>query len=112
MRKCTRWGETELHCPNHPLSRTKKQKPTINGEPFLPGGEGEIRTHGTLAGTLVFKTSTLNHSVTSPEHKLKAKWRRGRDSNPREDLRPPNDLANRPLEPLGYLSVLPDYIIS
>ena len=32
------------------------------------------------------------------------KWRRGRDSNPRGDLRPPIDLANRPLQPLGYLS--------
>ena len=32
----------------------------------MSGGEGEIRTHGTLAGTPVFKTGTLNHSVTSP----------------------------------------------
>ncbi len=30
------------------------------------GGGGEIRTHGTLAGTLVFKTSVLNHSTTPP----------------------------------------------
>jgi hypothetical protein len=33
-------------------------------------------------------------------------WRRGRDSNPRRSSRPPNDLANHPLQPLGYLSVL------
>ena len=32
----------------------------------INGGEGEIRTHGALAGTPVFKTGTLNHSVTSP----------------------------------------------
>ena len=32
-------------------------------------------------------------------------WRRGRDSNSRGHLRTPNDLANRPLQPLGYLSV-------
>ncbi len=32
-------------------------------------------------------------------------WRRGRDSNPRGNFRPPNDLANRPLQPLGYLSI-------
>jgi hypothetical protein len=32
-------------------------------------------------------------------------WRRGRDSNPRGSFRPPIDLANRPLQPLGYLSV-------
>ena len=30
-------------------------------------GEGEIRTRGTLAGTLVFETSTIGHSVTSPD---------------------------------------------
>ena len=31
------------------------------------GGEGGIRTHGTVAGTLVFKTRALNHSITSPD---------------------------------------------
>lgn len=30
------------------------------------GGEGEIRTRGRLAPTIVFKTITLNHYVTSP----------------------------------------------
>ena len=30
------------------------------------GGEGGIRTHGTLARTAVFKTAALNHSATSP----------------------------------------------
>ena len=29
-------------------------------------GEGEIRTRGRLAPTLVFETSTIDHSVTSP----------------------------------------------
>ena len=29
-------------------------------------GEGGIRTLGTLAGTLVFETSTIGRSVTSP----------------------------------------------
>src|SRR5262249_29450931 len=29
-------------------------------------GEGGIRTPGTVAGTLVFETSTIGHSVTSP----------------------------------------------
>ena len=33
------------------------------------GGEGGIRTHGTVAGTLVFKTRALNHSTTSPGEK-------------------------------------------
>jgi hypothetical protein len=33
---------------------------------FLFGGEGEIRTRGTIADTTVFKTVPLNHSGTSP----------------------------------------------
>ena len=32
----------------------------------INGGEGGIRTHGTLARTPVFKTGALNHSATSP----------------------------------------------
>jgi hypothetical protein len=35
------------------------------GEQFS-GGRGGIRTHGTLAGTPVFKTGALNHSATLP----------------------------------------------
>ena len=34
---------------------------------FLYGGEGGIRTHGTVSRTLVFKTSSFNHSDTSPD---------------------------------------------
>ena len=30
-------------------------------------GGGGIRTHGTLADTLVFKTRALNHSTTPPK---------------------------------------------
>ena len=33
---------------------------------ILFGGRGGIRTHGTVSGTLVFKTSTINRSVTLP----------------------------------------------
>jgi hypothetical protein len=32
----------------------------------LNGGEGGIRTPGTLSGTPVFKTGAINHSATSP----------------------------------------------
>ena len=32
-----------------------------------PGGEGGIRTHGTLARTTVFETVPIDHSGTSPE---------------------------------------------
>ena len=35
-----------------------------------PGGESGIRTHGTVAGTAVFKTATFNHSVISPNMPL------------------------------------------
>lgn len=34
-------------------------------------GEGGIRTHGTVSRTLVFKTSALNHSATSPKNLYK-----------------------------------------
>ncbi len=30
------------------------------------GGGGEIRTHGRVAPTAVFKTAALNHSATPP----------------------------------------------
>jgi len=33
----------------------------------MNGGEGGIRTHGTLARSLVFKTRAFDHSATSPE---------------------------------------------
>ena len=43
----------------------KKQKYLINLFSSKYGGGG-IRTHGTLADTLVFKTRALNHSTTPP----------------------------------------------
>lgn len=42
------------------------------------GGGGEIRTHGTLSGTAVFKTATLNHSVTPPDIPFKRVARKKR----------------------------------
>ena len=33
---------------------------------LLNGGRGGIRTHGTLAGSTVFKTGPINHSGTLP----------------------------------------------
>ncbi len=30
-------------------------------------GVGEIRTHGTVSGSAVFKTAPINHSATTPE---------------------------------------------
>src|SRR5467141_1831862 len=45
------------------------------------GGRGGIRTHGTLAGTPVFKTGALNHSATLPSLEfcdLAGVWVRGK----------------------------------
>ena len=39
---------------------------------FLCGGRSEIRTHGTLAGTPVFKTGALNHSATLPDQEFQS----------------------------------------
>src|SRR4051812_7944699 len=38
----------------------------IDADGLAGGGRGGIRTHGTLAGTPVFKTGALNHSATLP----------------------------------------------
>ena len=41
----------------------------ITGKPCRirsSGGSGEIRTHGALSYTAVFKTAALNHSATLP----------------------------------------------
>ena len=46
------------------------QKHKLNLIVYKYGGEGGIRTHGTVAGTLVFKTRALNHSTTSPGVKI------------------------------------------
>jgi hypothetical protein len=37
---------------------------------LIYGGRGGIRTHGTLAGTPVFKTGSLNHSDTLPSFQI------------------------------------------
>lgn len=43
-----------------------------NKEEQCNGGRGGIRTHGTLAGTPVFKTGALNHSATLPLQRYQA----------------------------------------
>jgi hypothetical protein len=50
------------------------------------GGEGGIRTRGTVARARHFQCRTFGHSVTSPAHHdpiEEANWRRGEDLNPR-----------------------------
>jgi hypothetical protein len=39
---------------------------TVLGKLGKNGGEGEIRTHGGISPSPVFKTGALNHSATSP----------------------------------------------
>jgi hypothetical protein len=43
-----------------------------NKEVQCTGGRSEIRTHGTLAGTPVFKTGALNHSATLPDQEFQS----------------------------------------
>ena len=38
----------------------------MNVKQLINGGEGGIRTHGTLSGSTVFETARFNHSRTSP----------------------------------------------
>jgi site-specific DNA recombinase len=48
------------------LSTPFKLLESRNMRERVDGGEGGIRTHGTLSRTAVFKTAALNHSATSP----------------------------------------------
>jgi hypothetical protein len=41
----------------------------------MSGGEGEIRTPGTLSGTLAFEASAIDHSATSPTPVLYREYR-------------------------------------
>ncbi len=53
-----------------PFDGPEKQKPrkslNLRGFVFATGGEGGIRTHGTVAGTPDFESGTFDHSATSP----------------------------------------------
>ena len=55
----------ELSESVHPPLPPDTQKPPFGG-PCVSGGSGEIRTHGGLTPTAVFKTAALNHSATLP----------------------------------------------
>jgi hypothetical protein len=55
--------ETIGWCAGALSIRNSKQCQVVN---WCFGGRGGIRTHGTLAGTPVFKTGALNHSATLP----------------------------------------------
>jgi hypothetical protein len=88
---------------------------------FKDGGEGGIRTHGTVSRTQHFQCCQLSHSCTSPQQKTtneersnapgepsfvthrSIEWRRGWDSNPRYPYGY-NGFRDRPIQPLSHLS--------
>ena len=60
-----------------PLQRRKgEKKAPVKG---AGGGEGGIRTHGTLARTPDFESGTFDHSATSPGSKTKRALPKVRD---------------------------------
>ena len=50
-----------------PLYTDTKKRNRDNSVPFLNGGGGGIRTHGTRERTTVFKTAPINRSGTPPD---------------------------------------------
>ena len=63
-----RWLKSGLYVRLCAASKISKNINDINDF----GGRGGIRTHGTLAGTPVFKTGALNHSATLPFQRQQA----------------------------------------
>jgi hypothetical protein len=57
-----------------PNDGPQKQKPRkylkLQGFLFDSGGGGEIRTHGRVTPSPVFKTGAFNHSATPPEPRI------------------------------------------
>ena len=75
---------------------------------FCSGGRGGIRTHGTLAGTPVFKTGALNHSATLPNVPLMRE--RGADckaTEGRQARKSTGRASNNKQQPLTTLPLSP-----
>ena len=68
---------------------------------FIHSAEPFVRLCSLCTSSVVY---SLSKHKTPIFRQVFYVWRRERDSNPRRDSRPSNDLANRPLQPLGYLS--------
>ena len=62
--------ENKLAKAKFEASSHDKQIPTLSSGCLFIGGEGEIRTHGGIAPSTVFKTAALNRSATSPYIKI------------------------------------------
>ncbi len=60
------WTDASSSRQRHARLRTKENAAKSEGLAALSSGEGEIRTREGLASLLVFETSTIDHSVTSP----------------------------------------------
>ena len=58
-----------------------------NSRKQASGGEGGIRTHGTLAGTTVFETVPIDHSGTSPRREPGRYGVKGAENSPFRDPR-------------------------
>ncbi len=85
----------------------------------LSGGESGIRTHGTLSGTHAFQACAFNHSAISPKNLgFSARGARGPPRSNAggeggirtlDELLTHTPLAGERLQPLGHLSVKPDF---
>jgi hypothetical protein len=60
-------GRTIVSIPWVRIQRNQARKRGREGPISMLGGEGGIRTHGTLARTTVFETVPFDHSGTSPK---------------------------------------------
>ena len=71
-RQIVAWATTAVRERLRSVCKTRRKRAmqvnfrNWSGELGLPGGEGEIRTHGTREGTTVFETVPIDHSGTSP----------------------------------------------
>ena len=73
-RKHARVFESDTQGPQGlaPLPHKNKKGP-VRGPFYFLGGEGGIRTHGTVTRTPDFESGTFDHSATSPESVLRGR---------------------------------------
>ncbi|VXA98685.1 hypothetical protein MASSI9I_10204 [Massilia sp. 9I] len=72
-RKHARGFESHAGAPQElPPLRQENEKGPMRGPFHFLGGEGGIRTHGTVTRTPDFESGTFDHSATSPESVLRS----------------------------------------
>jgi hypothetical protein len=102
----------------HGVRSLINQTSNLKFQTLIRGGEGGIRTHGTVSRTQHFQCCQFSHSCTSPDcgiplafqsairnPRSSIRWRRGWDSNPRNPYGF-NGFRDRPIQPLSHLSAL------